>query len=59
MTDAPHLTLAKPAVTWPDELFDVLKRAAARFPNAGQLYFQAANAYYSIDRYNDALESIG
>jgi len=36
---------------------DVLKRAAARFPNAGQLYFQAANAYYSIDRYNDALES--
>ena len=39
MTDAPHLTLVKPAVTWPDELFDVLKRADIRqvgyVPDAG------------------------
>lgn len=36
---------------------EVLKRAAARFPNAGQLYFQAANAYYTLDKFNEALES--
>ena len=39
MTDAPHLTLVKPAVTWPDQLFDVLKRADIRqvgyVPDAG------------------------
>lgn len=36
---------------------DVLKRAAARFPNAGQLYFQAANAYYTMDKFNEALDA--
>ena len=39
MTDAPHLTLVKPAVAWPDQLFDVLKRADVRqvgyVPDAG------------------------
>jgi sulfopyruvate decarboxylase alpha subunit len=39
LTDTPHLTLVKPAVTWPDELFDVLKRADVRqvgyVPDAG------------------------
>jgi sulfopyruvate decarboxylase alpha subunit len=39
LTDAPHLTLVKSAVTWPDDLFDVLKRADIRqvgyVPDAG------------------------
>ncbi len=39
MTDAPHLSIVKPAVSWPDELFDVLKRADVRqvgyVPDAG------------------------
>ena len=39
LTDAPHLTIVKSAVTWPDELFDVLKRADIRqvgyVPDAG------------------------
>ena len=39
MTDAPHLTIVKPDITWPDDLFDVLKRADIRqvgyVPDAG------------------------
>jgi sulfopyruvate decarboxylase alpha subunit len=39
LTDASHLTLVKPAVAWPDQLFDVLKRADVRqvgyVPDAG------------------------
>ncbi len=39
MNDKPHLTLVKPSVTWPDELFGVLKRADIRqvgyVPDAG------------------------
>ena len=39
MTDAPHLSIVKPAVSWPDDLFDVLKRADVRqvgyVPDAG------------------------
>ena len=39
VTDTPHLSIVRPAVAWPDELFDVIKRADVRqagyVPDAG------------------------